>query len=112
MKTASMFQAVDVSDLELAFGGDMSKLMPPYVDIPAQFKKPRGTKWNELASDWFFSGVKNLQLTPREGVDKQKALRHIAAILRSFQPKHEHKEASVAYLLEQWFSDGTWERAK
>ena len=27
----------------------------------------------------------------------------IAAILASFEPKHEHKEAGAAYLLSQWF---------
>jgi hypothetical protein len=113
MKTAAMFPIVDVDDVALAFGAsDMTAMLPPYTDIPTQFKRHDGTKWNRLAQDWFFSGVKGLQLKPRPGVDEKKALRHISAILRSFEPKHEHKEAGVAFLLDQWFTDGTWQRAK
>jgi hypothetical protein len=48
------------------------------------------------------------EIKPKEGVDVDKALRHIQAIMRSYQPKHEHKEAAVAYLLSQWFDDVTW----
>ena len=112
--TTEMFPIADISDIDMAFGGagNMDKLMPPYKDIPAQFKQHNGTQWNRLAGEWFFCGVKNLNLTPREGVDQRKALRHIKTILTSFEPKHEHKEAGVAFLLDQWFSAGTWERAK
>ena len=107
-----MFPISDVDPVTMAFGAvDTSKLMPPYADIPQEFKHGSG-KWNRLMSDWFYCGVKNMVLTPREGVDQVKALRHIKSILASFEPKHEHKEAGVAYLLDQWFSDGTWERAK
>jgi len=111
-KVATMFPIADVTTAEMAFGGDTDKLMPAMKDIPKQFRSHNGTKWNRLASDWFFSGVENLSLQPRDGVDTQKALRHIRAILISFAPKHEHKEAGIAYLLDQWFSDGTWDRAK
>jgi hypothetical protein len=108
-----MWPVAEITNLDLAFGGgDIKKLMPLYADIPAEFKRHHGTKWNRLTSDWFFCGVKNLDLKPRDGVETSKALRHIKAILSSFEPKHEHKEAGVAFLLDQWFSDGTWERAK
>jgi len=40
---------------------------------------------------------------PNDGIDQNKALRHIKAILGSFEPKHEHKEAAAAYLLSLWF---------
>jgi hypothetical protein len=41
----------------------------------------------------------------KEGVDGNLAFRHLSAIQRSFTPKHEHKEAAVAYLASLWFED-------
>jgi hypothetical protein len=41
---------------------------------------------------------------PREGVDPEKAFRAIKATLGSFAPKHQHKEAAVAYMLSCWFA--------
>ena len=70
-----------------------------------EFKKHVGTIWNQLQRDWFYHGLASLDLTPRQGVDAQKALRHLSAIQKSFESKHEHKEAAVAYLLSQWFED-------
>jgi hypothetical protein len=37
-------------------------------------------------------------------VDTNKALAHIQCIMMSFEPKHEHKTAGVAFLLDEWFS--------
>lgn len=107
-----MFPVAEVSPLDMAFPTTVKHLMPPYAEIPAEFKNDR-TVWNRLVSDWFFCGVKNLTLTPKDGIDKDKALRHIKTVMGSFEPKHEHKEAACAYLLSQWFEGGaTWERAK
>ena len=33
-----------------------------------------------------------------DGIDAKKAMRHLATIQRSWSPKHEHKEAAVAFL--------------
>ena len=41
----------------------------------------------------------------KDGVDNKKAMAAISAILRSFDPKHEHKEAGVAYLFSEWFEE-------
>ena len=30
---------------------------------------------------------------------------HLKSILQSFKPKHERKEAGVAYLMSLWFDD-------
>lgn len=106
-----MIAIQDVDDLSMAFGGDTHKLLPPWKDIPEQFKAGH-TEWNSLVSAWFFGGLKNLKLTPKAGVDTAKALRHIKAVIVSFEPKHEHKEAGCAYLLSEWFTDATWESAK
>lgn len=104
-----MIPIQDVTDIDVAFPASVSHLMPAYADIPKPFKDG-STKWNQLATDWFFCGIKNLELTPKDGVDPTKALRHLKCIMGSFEPQHEHKEAAVAYLLSEWFTDVTWNR--
>ena len=102
------FVPKDVSDLDIAFGA-IKGLMPPMASIPEEFHHSRS--WgNKLFSDWFYAGLKSLELTPKAGIDKQKALRHIRAIMGSFEPKHEHKEAAVAFLFDHWFEPAKWER--
>jgi hypothetical protein len=98
----------EISDLDVAFG--TVKGLPAYASIPDEFTRRGGTKWNDLVSDWFFGGLKSLRLAPNEGVDKDKAMKHIRALLASFEPKHEHKEAGVAYLMSQYFADAVWEK--
>lgn len=100
----------EIDDTTLAFPGDVKKLMPLLTDeIDREFGMNGSTKWNKLFTDLFFRGVKNLKLTPKKGIDEKKAWRHIQAIMRSFQPKHEHKTAACAYLMSIWFEDATWE---
>jgi hypothetical protein len=87
--------------------------MPAYSEIAKEYD--RNNKWgNHLFNDWFFCGIKSVDgLVPREGIDKTKALRQIRAVMGSYEPKHEHKEAACAFLFDKWF-DGKkskWERA-
>jgi hypothetical protein len=108
-----MFKIKDVNDVDMAFGGNIKKLLPAYNDIPDEYKGFHSqNKWVEMVNDWFYCGLKNLQLKPKAGVDPDKALRHIKAVMASFEPKHEHKIAGCAYLLSQWFEDVSYERAK
>lgn len=96
---------VEVSDVGMAFGGRMETLLPTMAEIPDGFKR-RQEKWNDIVSKLFFSGLpKETEFFEKPGIDAAKALRHIAAIMRSFEPKHEHKEAGCAYLLSLWFDD-------
>lgn len=99
-----MFKIAEIDDVEMAFSGDVSNLMPAWEEIPEEFKYGQG-KWSELASRWFFKGLRNATFKPKEGVNQSKALRHIKTVLGSFDPRHEHKIAGVAYLLSQWFED-------
>jgi hypothetical protein len=109
----SMFPVAEIDAATAAFPASVRHLMPPYADIPKEFRDhDGGNVWQRLVSDWFFGGVKNLKLTPKDGIDTAKALQHVTAILRSFEPKHEHKEAACAYLLSQWFSNATWEKGR
>ena len=100
------FKPLEVSDIDVVFPANVMNLMPAYKDIPEEFRNFNSkNKWNKLFNDWFYRGIINLQLDPKDGIDTNKALRHIKAIMGSFQPKHEHKEAAVAYLFSLWFKD-------
>jgi len=100
----------DISDVDLAFPAEVMHLMPKYDEIPKQFKSERSSWGNKLFNDMFYSGLSKLELTPKPDIDPKKAFRHIRAIMGSFQPKHEHKEAAIAMLFEEWFEKADWER--
>jgi len=93
-----------VTALDLAFGGDIGKLMPDYKNLPEEFRRERDP-WSRLIHKWFFSGLDTSSLKPKEGIDKVVALKHCQAIMCSFSPKHEHKIAGVAWLMSQWFEE-------
>ena len=94
-----------IDDALLAFPASVSKLMIPYKDIPEEFKDSYN-KWAKIQRDWFFKGLSDhTEFLPKEGIDANTAIRHLMAIQRSYEPKHEHKEACVAYLMSLWFDD-------
>lgn len=108
--TKDWSKPTQVSALELAFPANALDLMPPYDEIPSQYQansafNGRGGKWVEFQERWFYSGLEDTEITPKEGIDLKAALRHLGAIQGSFQPKHEHKVAAVAYLASLWFED-------
>lgn len=95
----------EVTDAARAFG-DITHL-PKWKDIPEEFQKGK-TKWNELFNHWFYRGAKDINFTMKDNrptEDFKKVVRVLQAIMSSFEPKHEHKEAGVAYLMSQWFED-------
>lgn len=100
-----MIQVPEINDASMAFGN--IDHLPKWEDIPEQFKNmSRQTYWNKFVSQWFFNGLTEeslAALSPKAGVDKNKALRAVSAILGSWAPKHEHKEAGTAYLMSEWF---------
>lgn len=106
-----MFPVKEVSDVELAFPANVLHLMPKYEDIPEEFKST-DTKWNRFFRHAFYFGVSKLEFKVKAGVDPGKAYRHVRAVMGSYEPKHEHKEAAVAFLLSQWFDDVTYEYKK
>jgi hypothetical protein len=96
-------ELVEVSDPYLAFPAEVIGIvLPKYEDTPEKFKD-RNHELTEVARRLFFDGGKNWKFYPKKGVDAEKAWRMIVACLRSFQPKHEHKEAGVAYLMDTFF---------
>lgn len=109
--TGPKYPVQEVSDLDIAFPAEVMHLLPPYEAIPEQFHS-LGDPWHRFASDWFVYGLKEVLIEPREGIDTSKALRHLRAIMGSFQPKHEHKIAGCAYLCDLWFKDIAYECGK
>lgn len=90
---------VEVDDLTVAFPANVvGTLLPPWDDIPEEFKRHSHPRAKQ-ASMLFFEGGR---VEWREGVDKSAARRQVQACLGSFEPKHEHKEAGVAWLLDMW----------
>jgi len=97
-----------IDDLRLAFPARVAYLMPDYDDIPEDFRDDRGAArpWLKFQRDWFFRGLPaDAKFSPKNGIDLAVALRHLKAIQGSFEPKHEHKEAAVAYLASLWFEE-------
>ena len=93
-----------VDDVSLAFGGGM-ELLPAYKDIPDDFK--RGSNpWCRWQTKWFYKGLDKFP-PAKEGIDEKGAVRHLAAIQKSFEPAHEHKMAAVAYLGSLWLTEPT-----
>jgi len=101
-------QPQPVTDIDLAFPATVQHLMPAMSAIPAAFKSSRGDtdsrSWIDFQSTWFFTGLpKSTQFVPRDGIDPKLALRHLSAVMGSFEPQHEHKTAAVAWLASRWF---------
>lgn len=106
-----MLTIPDVTKVDQVFGGDKAlEIMPKMKDIPKDF--PSRVKWEKVMSDWFFLGMKNAKWVPKEGVQTNKALAAVVTVMRSFAPKHEHKQAAVAFMLSEWFQDVTYETAE
>ena len=96
----------EIDDVLLAFPGQVEHLMPDYEDIPPEFTT-RGTPWADFQATWFCHGLSERfafvpALVDDEPLDGETIWRHLQAIQGSFQPKHEHKAATVAYLASLW----------
>lgn len=102
-ETLPAIMPIEVSDIDLAFPAHALKLMPPMAKIPEAFHRGN-TVWNKLANDWFFKGLEEPSFHMAPGVDGNQAHRHLSVILGSYEPKHEHKEAAIAYLASLWFT--------
>lgn len=103
----------DFSDIDLAFPARALEHMPAYEDIPDEYKNS-GKWYAKVWSHLFFEGLDDIQFSPKDeswdAQDVRRAWRHLNVILRSFAPKHEHKEAALAYLTDEWFAAVRWKR--
>jgi len=97
---------VPIDDVTLAFPASVKHLMPTPSDIPEDY--PGKNYWTWWQREWFYRGLNTegsqaKMPIAKESIDRQLALRHLATIQRSYEPKHEHKEAAVAWLASLWF---------
>ena len=94
---------VEVTDAEMAFPAQViGKFLPDWDAIPAGFKE-RNDPWSACADRLFFQGTGGFNFYAKDGVSAEKAYRMVAACLGSYEPKHQHKIAGVAYLLATFF---------
>lgn len=91
-----------ITKADLAFATGVQGMMPAYSAIGAY---PRKRELEDLVQVWFFKGLKGLKSKPREGVNETEALAHLSYIMRSWEPKHEHKISGVAFLINEWFEE-------
>lgn len=103
------YNPVDVDDVLMAFPAAVEFLMPDPEEILPRNQLP--PKWSEFFVDWFRYGIKDIEFHCEEGIDGEKAFRHLQCIIGSYQPKHQHKEQAVVFLASIWFTDNSkWER--
>lgn len=94
---------IPVDKLDQAFGGKAMGILPKYSEIPEEFKDMNQRHpWVEWQSSWFYTGLKRYP-KPKDGIDLKMAMANLACCQGSWEPKHEHKMAGVAYLASLWF---------
>lgn len=113
MTLTAPYEPVELTAVERAFPANALDWMPAPDDIPETYWN--SYEWHtQLWRDAMFAGIDDIQLAPKdpsweqEEVDRAHA--HLYAILGSFAPKHQHKEAALAYLTDQWFDAVRWKR--
>lgn len=91
---------LEVSDVDMAFPTDGYTRLPP----PSVFKTV-DRRYVAFVDEWFHRGIKSgiAQLVPKEGIDPVKAIRHLKSVMGTWDTKHEHKIAGVAFLMGMWF---------
>lgn len=93
-----------VSDVLMAFPGDIGHLIPDPMAIPDEFWESSGNDWVEFIGRWFASGLTaDTRAFLAQDIDGNTAFRHLKTVLGSYQPKHEHKSAGLAFLCSRWF---------
>lgn len=93
--------------IEIAFPAHGISRLPPYSQIPSEYKRD-GPSAVSFVNDLFYHGFQGAHTcVPRDGIVAGEALSHIAAIVGSYEPKHEHKIAGAAYLVALWLESFT-----
>ena len=99
---AAKYLPIEINDVDTAFCSKAMQILLPYDAIPDEFKRA-SNPWVKWSGDWFFKGLDRYPVA-NDGIDLSLAMRNLNAVQRSFELKHEHKEACVAYLASLWFS--------
>lgn len=92
--------------LSAAFGARLADY-PRMEAVPKQFQEHSGPYQNVVSSLFFRGGkLSDYGLDFKPSIDRSAAMTALRALLGSFDPKHEHKTAVVAWALSEW-CDGT-----
>ena len=92
-----------VTDVDLAFPAQVHHLMPDRTVIVKSRDSETFRFYSELAERWFFRGLSAAEVPKvKSGLDEELVWRHLGCIMKSFEPKHEHKIDAVAFLMMQW----------
>jgi hypothetical protein len=91
-------------DMPSVVFGASAKDYPAYEQIPEQFHCGRRTVFNKAFSGLFYSGGKledyGIRIKPE--MCRGSVISAIRALMSSWSPKHEVKEATVAWALSEW----------
>jgi len=98
------YAPVQIPDVLLAFPAQILHLMPSPKDIPDEYLEWRYS-WTKFAQEWFSYGLKaDVVFDLKDGINGELAVRHLTAVLRSYQCRHQEKIAAVAFLSSRWFT--------
>lgn len=104
---------------DLASSANVLDWIPAMEDIPDKFKRSSAQgddkmNWVVITHSWFFNGLPDtVKFYGKPGIDAEAAFKALSVLLSSFAPKHQHKEAAVAYLMDCWFTKiKGWQKEK
>jgi hypothetical protein len=107
MEGEKMMNTLNPQPRPLAEGSSVQLLLVDYAQIPEDFKGflPNNIH-SKVQAHWFYKGLSSEQfsrISPKEGINKDHAWKHLHTIQTSFDIGHNLKTAQVAYLLSKWF---------
>lgn len=94
----------EVGDLSSNLSSVIGEFLPTWTDIPDRYKSDTN-QWRILAEKLIFSfiSLSNVELVPKLGTDRDKAIKHIDLCLNAYGIGTDHRAAGIAYLLAEWF---------
>lgn len=95
-------QVNEFTEAKKIFGS--TKYLPANDDIPEAFKSFLGSgearPYVQMVNSMFFGDkMPEYEMSINDGFSKEQVIKCIRAHLTSWEPKHEHKIAGVAYML-------------
>lgn len=88
-----------ITQLELAFG--TTRFLPAEDAIPQEFYSARNIYVQIITAIFLGGAIPDGEITIHDGIEAETLNRFIRAHVASFEPRHQHKIAGVAYLLSQ-----------
>ena len=94
-----------VSDVDFAFPATViGRYIPDWGQLPKPFQQFT-SGYEKLAYHACFHSVELRPEALIERIEADMASRQLSAVARSFEPRHEHKQAALAFLLSLWLRE-------